>query len=84
MVNSVMSQKVVLIDQIADAMRMEILPLPGGTMSVGEIDKRLAELEQEFQSVFQLSRKEDGGYMKYASTFKRINDEAADHKDKRK
>ena len=53
-------------------------------MSVGEIDKRLAELEQEFQSVFQLSRKEDGGYMKYASTFKRINDEAADLKDKRK
>ncbi len=83
-VNSVMSQKLVLIDQIADAMRMEILPLPGGTMSMAEIDKRLADLEHEFQSVFQLSRKEDGGYMKYASTFKRINDEAADLKDKRK
>lgn len=83
-INSVMSQKVVLIDQIADAMRMELLPLPGEALSMTEIEKRLSELEQEFQAVFQLSRTEDGGYMKYASTFKRINDELAELKEKKK
>jgi len=82
-VNSVMSQKAVLINHIADAMRTELLALPGGTMSISDIDKRLAELEKEFQTVFQQSRTEGGGYMKYAERFKGINDEAAQLKEKR-
>lgn len=82
-INSVMSQKEVLIDHIAGAMRMELLALPGGTMSISDIDKRLAALEKEFQEIFQKSRTEEGGYMKYADTFKEINDEAARLKEKR-
>jgi hypothetical protein len=78
-----MSQKEVLIDHIADAMRMEFLALPGGTMSISDIDTRLAALEKEFQDIFQKSRTEEGGYMKYADEFKEINDEAARLKEKR-
>ena len=82
--NSVMSKKEALAGQITDAMRMELLSLPGGTMSMTDIDRRLAELEQEFQSVFQQSREKPDGFMEYAQTFQRINEEAARLKEQRK
>ncbi|MEY8358217.1 recombinase family protein [Anaerotruncus colihominis] len=81
--NSVMSKKEALAGQITDAMRMELLSLPGGTMSMTDIDRRLAELEQEFQSVFQQSREKPDGFMEYAQTFQRINEEAARLKEQR-
>ena len=79
-VNSVMSQKAALVGQIADAMRMELLPLPGGTMSAADIEQRLADLERSFQELFQRSRGAEGGYMKYAEEFKNISDEMAELK----
>lgn len=82
--NSVMSKKEALAGQITEAMRMELLSLPGGTMSMADIDRRLAELEQEFQSVFQQSREKPDGFMEYAQTFQRINEEAARLKEQRK
>ena len=78
-----MSKKEALAGQITDAMRMELLSLPGGTMSMTDIDRRLAELEQEFQSVFQQSREKPDGFMEYAQTFQRINEEAARLKEQR-
>ena len=81
--NSVMSKKEALAGQITEAMRMELLSLPGGTMSMTDIDRRLAELEQEFQSVFQQSREKPDGFMEYAQTFQRINEEAARLKEQR-
>ena len=81
--NSVMSKKEALAGQITEAMRMELLSLPGGTMSMADIDRRLAELEQEFQSVFQQSREKPDGFMEYAQTFQRINEEAARLKEQR-
>ena len=62
---------------------LELLSLPGGTMSMADIDRRLAELEQEFQSVFQQSREKPDGFMEYAQTFQRINEEAARLKEQR-
>ena len=50
-----MSKKEEMAGQITDAMRIELLSLPGGTMSMADIDRRLAELEQEFQAMFQRS-----------------------------
>ena len=82
--NSVMSKKEALAGQITEAMRIELLSLPGGTMSMTDIDRRLAELEQEFQSVFQQSREKPDGFMEYAQTFQRINEEAARLKEQRK
>lgn len=82
-INSVMSQKSAMISQITDAMRMELLPLPGGTMCVADIEQRMAEMEHRFQELFQKSRCEEGGYMKYAEEFGRINDEMSELKKQR-
>lgn len=74
-INTVMSQREVLVEQIRDGMRMELIPLPGGTMSAADIDRRLGELEKEFQTLFSDSK--DGGFMKHAEDFKRISDDMA-------
>ena len=81
--NSVMGPKKALVGQIADAMRMELLPLPGGTMSMADMDRRLKELEREFQAVFQKSREKPDGFMEYAQAFQKINEEAAMLKEQR-
>ena len=79
-----MSKKEEMAGQITDAMRIELLSLPGGTMSMADIDRRLAELEQEFQAMFQRSREKPDGFMEYAESFQRINEEAARLKEQRK
>jgi len=71
----------VLIERITDAIRMEILPLTGDTMSISDIEQRIAQLEAEFQELFQRSRSAEGGYMKYADDFSRINNEMSELKE---
>lgn len=80
--NSVMSQKDVLVVQIKDAMRMELAPVPGETMSLSDIDRRLGELEREFKALFQTS-KEDGGYLGHTGAFQRITEEMGALKEKK-
>ena len=79
-INSAMSQQGILMGQIEDAMRMELIPSPG-SMSVSDIDRRLDELDREFQKLFADSK--DGGFMKYAEDFKRISDTMAALKEQR-
>ena len=81
-INSAMSRRAALVEQIADAMRMELAPVPGETMSLSDIDRRLAELDGEFRELFAAS-KEDGGYLKHADTFKRIAEDMAALKEKK-
>ena len=81
-INSVMGQKEELVERIAGAMRMEVAPTPDGTMSAAGIDRRIGELEQEFQTLFHAA-KEEGGYLKYADAFKRITEEVSALKEKR-
>ena len=71
-----MSHKEVLINQITDAMRSELISVPGTKMSVSDIDHRISDLEQEFRNLFEQS-KNSGGYMEYADQFKQINDQVA-------
>lgn len=73
-INCSMSQREVLVGQIEDAMRMELIPSPG-SMSVSDIDRQLTELDKEFQTLFAKSK--DGGFMKHAEDFKRISDNMA-------
>ena len=82
-INSVMSDKEVLIQQIEDAMRMELMPFPGGTMSAGDIERKIKELEAEFQALFEEAQKEPGGYMKYTEEFQRITNDIAELKNKK-
>ena len=82
-INSVMSDKEVLIQQIEDAMRMELMPFPGGTMSAGDIERKIKELEAEFQALFEEAQKEPSGYMKYTEEFQRITNDIAELKNKK-
>ena len=82
-INLVMSDKKVLIQQIEDAMRMELIPFPGGTMSAGDIERKIKELEAEFQALFEEAQKEPGGYMKYTEEFQRITNDISELKNKK-
>lgn len=82
-INLVMSDKKVLIQQIEDAMRMELIPFPGGMMSAGDIERKIKELEAEFQALFEEAQKEPGGYMKYTEEFQRITNDIAELKNKK-
>ena len=78
-INSVMGEKGKLVEQIAEAIRMEVAPAPDGTMSIADIDRRIRNLEQKFQTLFNTAR-EEGGYLKYAEEFKSITNEVSEWK----
>ena len=80
-INTAMSQREVLVGRIESAMRMELSPVPGEYMSVSEIDRRIEELNQEFQKLFNASK--GGNFMQHAEDFQRITDDMALLKGKR-
>ena len=82
-INSAMSEKKVLINQIAGAMEIELLPALDSTMSVADINKRLAELEQEFQRLLAKAAG-DFGSEYYTEDFRALAEELASLKEKRK
>lgn len=81
--NSAMSEKKVLINQIAGAMEIELLPALDNTMSIADINIRLAELEQAFQ---RLLAKAAGDFNSefYTEDFRALAEEMAALKEKRK
>ena len=80
-INRAMSQKGDLIGQITNAMELELSPIPRVTMSLADIDLRLAELESQFQNL--LAEAAEGSYQDYTAQFKSIADEMASLKEKR-
>ena len=70
--NTAMADKNSLIRQITDAMETEIIPFPGGTMSLGDIERRLRELEQQFQTLLEKAADNPAAY---GGQFKEILDE---------
>ena len=48
-INSVMSDKPALLDRIKNAVSLELLPMQGQTMSLADIEQRLAQLDEQFQ-----------------------------------
>jgi hypothetical protein len=77
--NTAMADKNSLIRQITDAMETEIIPFPGGTMSLGDIERRLRELEQQFQTLLEKATDDPAAY---GSQFKEILDEQTFLKEK--
>ena len=45
------------IRQITEALEAEVIPFPGSGMSLGDIDRRLAELEVQFQGLLEKGRR---------------------------
>ena len=50
-INAAMSDKSVLLDRIKNAVSLELLPVQGQTMSLADIERRLAQLDEQFQSL---------------------------------
>ena len=46
-----MSDKPVLLDRIKNAVSLELLPVQGQTMSFADIERRLAQLDEQFQQL---------------------------------
>ena len=78
--NTAMVDKHTLIQQITDAMETEIIPFPGGTMSLGDIERRLSELEQQFQALLEKATDDPAVY---ETQFKEILDEQTALKEQR-
>ena len=81
-INSVMSQKSTLIRQITSAMEMELAPVPGESMSLADIERRLDELnDQTRELVAEAARAEDASAC--TAQLRAVMNEAAALKEKR-
>ena len=81
-INSVMSQKSRLIRQITSAMEMELAPVPGESMSLADIERRLDELnDQTRELVAEAARAEDASAC--TAQLRAVMNEAAVLKEKR-
>lgn len=50
-INSAMSDKPVLLDRVKNVISLELLPVQGQTMSLADIERRLAQLDEQFQTL---------------------------------
>ena len=75
-----MADKNSLIRQITDAMETELIPFPGGTMSLGDIECRLRVLEQQFQTLLEKATDDPAAY---GGQFKEILDKQTLLKERR-
>lgn len=81
-INSAMSSKQVLIQEIIEAMELELAPIPGKSMSPAGIDRRLAELnDQTRELVAEAARAEDASA--FTAQLKTVMDEVSFLKTKR-
>lgn len=71
-VQALFDDKSNLIGQITSALKAEIIPFPCGELSLGDIDRRLAELEVQFQKLLEQVTEDPTAY---SSKFKEILDE---------
>ena len=78
--NTAMADKNSLIRQITAAMETELIPFPGSTMSLGDIECRLRVLEQQFQTLLEKATDDPAAY---GGQFKEILDEQTFLKKKR-
>lgn len=70
-INASMSGRKVLADQLVDAMEQELAPVPGESMSLGDIDRAVTELGKRFDTL--LAEAANGDADEYAERFRAIS-----------
>ena len=70
-INASMSGRKVLADQLVDAMEQELAPVPGESMSLGDIDRAVTELGKQFDRL--LAEAANGDADEYAERFRAIS-----------
>lgn len=80
-ISSVMSQKETIISRITGAMEQTLAPIPGETMSLSEIEQRLAEIDEEVRRV--VAQTAEQGLSICADYMKALADECAELKKQR-
>ena len=80
-INSVMGPKEELAKHITDALIQEVIKTPGSAITIGEIKRRLEELEAEFDKM--LANPPSENLEAYMNRFQEIKDEMASLKEQR-
>ena len=75
-INSVMSDHSVLAEQLRDTMEQELAPIPGESMSLGDIDRAIADLGWQFTALLSEAADADG----YTARFQSISTAMAEFK----
>ena len=81
-INRAMSRKESLIQIVTGAMQQELAPIPGQTMSLADISRRLEQIDAETKDILLRSAKEQS-YDAYTGKLKSLMNEAAMLKEKR-
>lgn len=82
-INSTMCDKQIMVDDIAEAMEKELTP-DTGDMSLGDIERRLQELEQNFETLLEKASEDfNSSIDDYADSFAAVSREQADLKKRR-
>lgn len=81
-INRAMSRKESLIQIVTGAMQQELAPIPGQTMSLADISRRLEQIDAETKDILVRSAKEQS-YDAYTGKLKSLMNEAAMLKEKR-
>lgn len=74
-INSIMDPKENFVQQIMDSMEQEIVIAPNSTLTLGEIKRRLEELQDEFRNLLAVAS--DGNAESYSDRFRSIAEEMA-------
>ena len=82
-VNTVMSRKDELIDDLTDAMAQELAPVPGEVMSLADIDRAIEGLSKQFDQLMQEIGEEEN-IMDNVDQFKEISGQLAALKERKR
>lgn len=81
--NTAMGRKDDLVHHITNAMAQELISIPGETMSLADIERRLEEINQETHEIVVTSSRRDDKYKGFTEQLKALVDESAALKERR-
>lgn len=81
--NSAMGRKDELVHHITNTMAQELISIPGETMSLADIERRLEEINQETHKIVVTSSRRDDKYKDFTEQLKALVDESAALKERR-